>query len=101
MKNLDNYKISEKFKSVKPAQVFEAGRNSFADLEMEIVKDRSFALLLQVRMTGEHVINANFIVNGFQNEFTLTLTSETADQEALHALAERFKVTLYQHLAQQ
>jgi hypothetical protein len=96
-----NYKISEKFESVKPGEVFDAGRTSLADLDMEIVKDRSFALLLQARTTGDHVINANFIVNGFQNEFSLTLTSETADQEALHALAERFKVTLYQHLVQQ
>lgn len=98
---MNNYKISEKFESLKPEHVFEAGRTSFADLEMEIVKDRSFALLLQVRTTGDHVINANFIVNGFQNEFTLTLTSDTADAEALHTLAERFAERLKQHLPQQ
>lgn len=98
---MNNHKISEKFESVKPEQVFEAGRTSFVDLEMEIVKDRSFALLLQVRTKGDHVINANFIVNGFQNEFTLTLTSETADAEALHALAEQFAERLKQHLAQE
>jgi hypothetical protein len=98
---MNNYKISEKFESVKPEQVFDAGRASFADLEMEIVKDRSFALLLQTRLTGNDVINANFIVNGFQNEFTLTLTSETADQEALQELAERFVERLNQQLTEQ
>jgi hypothetical protein len=98
---MNNYKISEKFESLKPEQVFEAGRTSFADLEMEIVKDRTFALLLQVRTTGDHEINANFIVNGFQNEFTLTLTSETADAEALHALAEQFAERLKQNFSEQ
>jgi len=98
---MSNYKISEKFEVLKPGEVFEAGRASFADLEMEIVKDRSFALLLQTRLTGEDVINANFIVNGFQNEFTLTLTSETADDNALLSLARRFVERLNQHLAEQ
>jgi hypothetical protein len=97
---MNNYKIVEKFVSVKPNQVFEAGRTSFADLEMGIVKDRSFALLLQARRLGDHVINANFIVDGFQNEFTLTLSSETANQEALQGLAERFTAKLNQYLTE-
>jgi hypothetical protein len=98
---MSNYQVSQKFEAVKPGEVFEAGRASFADLEMEIVKDRSFALLLQTRLTGKDVINANFIVNGFQNEFTLTLTSETADDDALQSLAGRFVERLNQQLADQ
>lgn len=97
---MNNYKISEKFEAVKPGEVFEAGRTSFDDLEMEIVKDRSFALLLQTRLTGNDVINANFIVNGFQNEFTLTLNSETAGADAMQSLAERFVERLNQHLTE-
>lgn len=96
---MENLSISEKFEAVKPDQVFAAGRNAFADLDMEIVKDRSFALLLQARTTGADPINANFMVNGFKNEFSLTLTSERANPEGLQALAESFKQALEQHLA--
>lgn len=95
---MEELKVTEIFEDRNPAQVFEAGRVAFADLDMRIVKDRSFALLLQACTTGDHVTNANFIVNGFQNEFTLTLASETADQDALKILANRFVEALNNHL---
>jgi RNA binding exosome subunit len=86
-----NYTISEKISGHKAEQLFKAGRSSLEELKMEIVKDRSIAFLLQARTTDrDDVINVNFIVNAFQNECSLALTSETAVHETLKVLAGQF-----------
>jgi hypothetical protein len=99
---MEEIKVSEKFEGIQPAQVFEAGQAAFADLQMDIVKVRAFAYLIQAHHPGpDHQVNANFIVNAFQNECVLALTSETADGETLKALAERFFTAQHNHMAGQ
>lgn len=99
---MNNFKISEKYVSFSADQVFKAGRASLTDLEMEIIKDRSIAYLLQARtIGGGDVINANIIVNAFQNEYSITLASETADQALLKVFADRFVEALKNHLDEQ
>lgn len=94
-----NFTISEKISGYKAEQLFTAGRSSLNELKMEIVKDRSIAFLLQARTTDRNdVINVNFIVNAFQNECSLALTSETADQETLKVLAGQLMDALKRHL---
>jgi hypothetical protein len=85
------FQFQEKYEGHKPEQVFNAGKAAFEALGMAVVKDRSFAFLLQTKTSGDaDVINANFIVSPFQNEYNLTLTSETTDQETLEAFAKAF-----------
>lgn len=99
---MEKLNVSEKFEGIQPAQVYEAGQAAITDLAMEVVKLRSFALLVQAKYTGpDHQVNVNFIVNAFQNECNLTLASETADEETLKALAGRFIDALHRHMAEQ
>jgi hypothetical protein len=99
---MNQFMISEKFESIKADQLFNAGRTSLIDLGMEIIKDRSIAFLLQARtITEEVVINANFIVNAIQKEFSIILTSEIADLKLLKGFAERFIKTLKTYLEEQ
>jgi hypothetical protein len=68
---------------------------------MEIIKVRSFAFFLQAQTkSGVDMIDANFIVSGFQNEFTLTLTSETAGQEKLKTFTDEYLEKLDHHLSE-
>ena len=69
---------------------------------MEILKVRAFAFLLQARMTAkEDLINANLLVSNFEDEFTLSLSSEAAEQELLYDLAIKFVDTLNKILHEQ
>ena len=96
---METFQFKGKYEGIKPNQVFDAGKTAFVSLGMEIVKDRSFAFLLQTKTSGgADVINANFIVSPFQNEYNLTLTSETADQETLDAFAKAFADKLKENL---
>ena len=99
---IEKLQISEHYEGIKPDQVFEAGKLAFSKLGMDIVKDRSFAFLLQGSVSlEENLINANFIVNAFQNLLNLTLTSETASMEALNSFAKSFLETLRSNLDKQ
>ena len=92
---------TEKFKGNKPETVFEAGKKVFDEMGMEIIKVRSFAFFLQARTKDPgDIIDANFIVSGFQNEFSLTLTSESAGQEKLETFADEYLEKLDHHLSE-
>ena len=94
--------IKENFEGSKSEQVFEASKATFNELGMEILKVRAFAFLIQARTTPEEdLINANLLVSNFEDEFTLSLSSETADQESLKYLANRFVETLNKILCDQ
>jgi len=96
---MEKLHISEKHEGTKPERVFEAGKSTFSDLGIDIKKVRTFAFLLQGSLSSEeHLINANFIVSAFQNEFNLTLTSETANKEELNSFANRFIKSLKNYL---
>jgi len=98
---MEKFQVTEKYEGKKAEQVFEAGKLTFSDLGMKIVKDRSFAFLLQGSLFVEgNLINTNFIVNAFQNEINLTSTSEAAGKEMLSDFAERFMETLKSHLCE-
>jgi hypothetical protein len=91
---------TEKFEGEKPENVFEAGKKVFDEIGMEIIKVRSFAFFLQAQTKGGgDMIDASFIVSGFQNEFSLTLTSETAGQEKLETFADEYLEKLDHHLS--
>ena len=94
--------IKEKFEGPNPGEVFEASKAAFKEMGMEILKVRAFAFLLQARMTAkEDLINANLLVSNFEDEFTLSLSSEAADQELLDDLAIKFVDTLNKILHEQ
>lgn len=98
---MEKFQVTEKYEGIKAERVFEVGKLTFSDLGMKIIKDRSFAFLLQGSLSvGENLINANFIVSAFQNEINLTLTSETADKEVLSDSAKRFMETLKSRLVE-
>lgn len=92
---------TEKFEGNKPENVFDAGKKVFDEMDMEIIKVRSFAFLLQARTKdGGDLIGANFIVSSFQNEFSLTLTTETAGKEVLETFADEYLKRLKHHLSE-
>ena len=94
--------IEEKYEGWKPGDVFEASKAAFNEIGMEILKVRAFAFLLQARTTTEEdLIEANLLVSNFEDEFTLSLSSETADQESLNHLAKEFVETLKRLLHEQ
>ncbi len=82
--------ITHPFADESPGEVFEAGKQALNELGYAIVKDRSFAYLLQARKTHlSDTIDVNFIVNAFEKVVNLTLSSETADEDALTAAGQR------------
>jgi len=88
---MSKLQINEKFEGLTSEQVFEASKAAFNELGMVVFKVRSFAFLLQARTASEEdLVNANLIVSAFENEFNLTLSSETVDQESLIDLADKF-----------
>jgi hypothetical protein len=92
---------TEKFEGKKPENVFEAGKKVFDEMDMEIIKVRSFAFFLQAQTkSGVDMIDANFIVSGFQNEFSLTLTSETAGKEIFETFADEYLKKLENYLSE-
>jgi len=91
--------ITQKLKNIKPEQVFEAGKATFKELEMEIYKMRSIAFLVQARTIGdEGLILANIIASPFANEMSLTVKSDTASQETVDAATQKIFSTLEKHL---
>ncbi len=91
--------ITQKLEDIKPEQVFEAGKATFNELEMEIYKMRPIAFLVQARTTGEEgLILANIIASPFVSEMSLTVKSDTASQETVDATALKIFSILEKHL---
>jgi len=79
---------TQKFEGVTPENVFKTAKSLFEEMGMEIIKVRSFAFFLQAKTKGGgDLIDANFMVSSFQNEFSLTLISETVSMEKLETFA--------------
>lgn len=91
--------ITHQFADVSPGEVFDAGKQALNQLGYAIVKDRSFAYLLQARKTeATGTIDVNFIVNAFEKVVNLTLSSEMAADDALHAAGQQVIETLQKQL---
>ncbi len=91
--------ITHPFADASPGEVFDAGKQALNQLGYAIVKDRSFAYLLQARKTEQTTtIDLNFIVNAFEKVVNLTLSSETADEDVLHAAGKQVIETLQEQL---
>ena len=91
--------ITQNLGDHKPEQVFDAGKATFNELDMEIYKMRPIAFLVQARTTGdEGLILANIITNPFLKEINLTVKSDSASQETVDATTQKIFATLEKHL---
>ncbi|HEX9012310.1 MAG TPA: hypothetical protein VF813_02295 [Anaerolineaceae bacterium] len=87
----------------RPEKAYEAAEATLKQLGWEVYKKRTFAFLVEARMTtDEGYILANIIVKVFGNpEINLTIKSDTASQATVDAKAQQIMGTLEKNLGMQ